>query len=335
MERGVSVASFPAMSTTVEITGVEVAPAEVDAAAARGQALFEAWDRAFSRFRLDSELSMLNAAGGRPVTVSDMFLAVLDVALAGAALTGNRFDPAILPALERAGYDRDIAEVTSRATPVTPLPPAPAHRAVHEIEIDRRSRTVKLPAGMRIDLGGIAKGAFVDRLAAELAHWPGGCVDAGGDLRVWGVPPSGDRWVIGIEDPTDPDLDLAVAEIRSFEIGIATSGTNRRRWLVGNREVSHLIDSATGRPIPGPIRSATAIAKTVAAAEIAAKALLVAEARGERLQLFGCEQAVLLTAAADPGLPPWQRPEVGVTILEGPHENPCIVHQVDTAEHTA
>jgi thiamine biosynthesis lipoprotein len=219
------------------------------------------------------------------------------MAAAAVERSGGRFDPSILPALEAAGYDQSIELVRGRVdwVPGTAVR-APGVAAWRSITIDRPAGTVTLPPGMRIDLGGIAKGAFVDAVAAQLAHWPGGAVDAGGDLRVWGLPPSGDTWAVGIEDPRRPEATLGVVRIVDPRWdGVATSAMNRRHWRTTTGEGHHLIDPATGRPVATPLAAVTAFAPTAAEAEIATKAILVAAADASaRLDLIDSEWAALV-----------------------------------------
>ncbi|HEU0115522.1 MAG TPA: FAD:protein FMN transferase, partial [Thermomicrobiales bacterium] len=278
---GVQKTAFRAMSVQVEITGVGAPDGAVAAAGRFAADLAADWEAHFSRFRPDSMLCRLNAADGSPVAVDDLFLDLVGRAAAAVARTGGRFDPAILPALEAAGYDESWSRIDPerdrRAAPAVPSPGPAAWRAIRR---DRWRGTVALPPGMRLDVGGIGKGMFVDLLAHCIRSWPGGCIDAGGDLFVWGASPDGDGWAIGIEDPAAPDHDLLVARVPAgATLGVATSGGYRRRWRAGGAPAHHLIDPATGQPLPasGPC-AATAFAATVTDAEIATKALLVAAA---------------------------------------------------------
>jgi thiamine biosynthesis lipoprotein len=288
--------TFRAMSTDIEITGVGIDHTEHEAALAYAHALAESWEERFSRFRPGSLLCRVNAASGAPTEVDATFIDVLAKAAAVERSEG-RFDPSILPALEAAGYDQSIEMVRGRVEWV----PGTAVRAAgvaawRSVTIDRAACTVALPPGMRIDLGGIAKGAFVDAVAAQLAHWPGGAVDAGGDLRVWGLPPSGDTWAVGIEDPRRPEATLGVVRIVDPRWdGVATSAMNRRHWRTNTGEGHHLIDPATGRPVATPLAAVTAFAPTTAEAEIATKAILVASTDASaRLDLIDSEWAALV-----------------------------------------
>jgi thiamine biosynthesis lipoprotein len=300
MTPSVSYLSFPAMNTTVELTGVGVADRELVRAAGLVPRLVAEWERRFSRFRPDSQLSRLNAANGEPFNADDSFLDLLETAVRAVRRTSGRFDPSVLPALEALGYDRGIDQLKATPPPSIPVPeplPGAGVSAWDLVQIDRGKGQITLPPGMRIDLGGIAKGAFADLLAAEFAAWPGGSVDAGGDLVVWGETPDGTCWTIGIEDPSHPDRDSIVIQLpESFRVGIATSGTHRRRWRAGDRALHHLIDPRTGLPVSGGTRSVTALAPTATAAEIAAKAVLIAANAPPLVDLFGASVTALLSA---------------------------------------
>jgi thiamine biosynthesis lipoprotein len=289
-------ASFPAMSTTVELIGVGIDGPEMARAAALGRCLAEEWEARFSRFRPESQLSRLNAAGGCATRVDATFLDLLETARDAVWRTGGLFDPSVLPALVALGYDRDIDQVRREPGRIDPRPPlAFGPDGWARVEIDRRRGEIRLPPGMRIDLGGIAKGAFVDRLAVNLASWPGGAVDAGGDLRVWGESPDGARWTIGIEDPRRPGNDALVAEIVAADgIGVATSGTHRRRWQAAGRVVHHLIDPRSGLPAGNTVRSVTVFARDVTTAEIAAKPLLIVAGGAATLETYGATVAVVI-----------------------------------------
>ena len=312
-------AGFTAMSTAIALLGVGVSEREVARAAADGRRLADAWDRRFSRFRPDSQLSRLNAATGAPVRVGPEFIALLEAATLGVRRTDGRFDPSVLPALEAAGYGQSIERVRLAPVPaVVPAPPAAGRSAWERVEIDRGRGEVRLPHGMRIDFGGVAKGAFVDRLWAILNDWPGGCIDAGGDLRVWGVAPDGERWTIGVEDPVRPEGDLLVAEVLAPEgVAVATSGTHRRQWRSGEQTVHHILDPRTGLPVDAA-RSATAFAASATTAEIATKALMVAADEGAGDDPFGAAIGVVVRADGHVELVGGGRAHAGVITLPAP-----------------
>ena len=217
MERRV----FRAMGTTVELlVDADGAGRELDAA----EAEFERLEQVMSRFRPDSELSRLNRDGA--IDASPDLVEVVELALEARERTEGRFDPTVHDALVAAGYDRTFAEVPADGAAVDE-PPA---RCGGRVTVD--GARIELEPGVRLDLGGIGKGFAAER-AAELLALAGPClVSAGGDVAVRGVPAEG-VWAVAVDD------DLTLGLERG---GLATSGTDRRRWRRGGRELHHLID---------------------------------------------------------------------------------------------
>jgi len=244
-----------------------LAPAAgVEQAVAAAQRLFEVWEQALSRFRPDSELSRLNQAGAG--VVSPLLLQVIQASIAAAQRTHGVFDPTLLPHLVAAGYDRDFVDIRDRGA-ATASPAATG--AWRGIEIDTVRRFVRLPEAAALDLGGIAKGMAVDAASAELdaLGLPWHAVDAGGDLRVAGVPDGHEVWSVGVE-AGDPEVPVG---LRSG--ALATSSVLGRRWRAGGDTRHHLIDPRTGVSARSSVVSVTAAANTCEAAEVAAKAALI------------------------------------------------------------
>ncbi len=131
--------------------------------------------------------------------------------------------------------------------------------------IDRANGLIRLDPGVKLDLGGIAKGYAADRALAILARLGPALVDAGGDIAVAGKP-----WPVGVETSLGP-LTLELSDG-----ALATSGRDRRRWRASDGERHHLIDPATGRPAEGDLLRVTALAATAVEAEVLAKALFLA-----------------------------------------------------------
>lgn len=257
---------FRAMGTDVEI----LLQSDSDAGAATGIAGAEREVRRLegilSRFKEGSELCRLNRAGA--IAASPELAALVDLALAGRESTGGRFDPTVHDAVVAAGYDRSFELVGDGEAAPAPAPPPRCGGGVH---LDRASGLVSLDPGVRLDLGGIAKGWCADRVSAALADWGPCLVNVGGDLATQGVPAEG-AWAVGVEAPGET-LSL------SLERGaMATSGRDRRRWRRGGAEAHHVIDPGTARPAATDLLRATVVAATAAWAEVLATSFLVAGA---------------------------------------------------------
>ena len=235
---------------------------------------FEAWEQQLSRFRPDSDLSHLNAASGRPVVVPLALWEVLGVALDVARQSDGLVQPTILKALEAAGYDRSFDELA----PAMPGASLLAHVADwRALKLDRLSHTVTLPAGVRLDLGGVAKGWAADQAARRLAEAGPALVDAGGDISVSGPMADGSPWPIAIANSFTPEESLGLVLLARG--AVATSGRDYRRWVRGGLDQHHIIDPRSGQPAQTDILSATIVAPNGPLAEMAAKVALILGSR--------------------------------------------------------
>ena len=239
-------------------------------------------DAACSRFRRDSELRRVSHAGGRPVQVSRLFAEALATALEAAELTGGDVDPTCGQSLVRLGYDRDFADARRHTGPPR-QPPTPAG-GWRGVELDRSRLTVRVPAGILLDLGATAKALAADRAAAtiEATTSCGVLVNLGGDLRVAGNPPTA-GWRVGIADDAEFDASTASVQPRLVVLindgGLATSSTLGRAWRRGGAELHHIVDPATGRPARTCWRTVSVAAASCVGANIATTAAIL---RGER-----------------------------------------------------
>ena len=232
------------------------------------------WESVLSRFRPDSELTALNGTPGRWTPVSAVLWAVLQAALEAARATGGLVTPAILNAVEAAGYDRDFAAgAWAEERRPARTRPAPLVGALDQIGFDVRRRMVRLPVGMRLDLGGIAKGWAADEIARRLGAVAPTLIDASGDIAVSGPLSDGSPWPVAVDDPFHPDGQLDLLLLSSG--GVATSGRDYRRWRQGEGYAHHIIDPRTGTSAQTDILSATIVGPSAVMAEAGAKAALI------------------------------------------------------------
>jgi thiamine biosynthesis lipoprotein len=240
----------------------------------------------WSRFRADSELSQVNRRAGEPVEVSGETLALAEACVQWHDATDGVFQPLVGEALRAWGYDSSYAE----RAPGAATSPAPA-AITATLDVDLVARTVTVPVGSSLDVGGIGKvwiAARAARAIAVLAPLGDLLLDAGGDL----VAVRGEH-IIAVE--SGGAVRLAAGE------GIATSGDGRRRWRNADGvEAHHLIDPATGAP--GPSGQATVIAPDPVAADVWAKVLAL---RPERLDDLALPALVLAGDAPPRATPAW------------------------------
>jgi FAD:protein FMN transferase len=237
---------FRAMSTAI-LLAAEGSPEAVESGFSQAQASIAAYESRFTRFSEDSELSKLNRSAGEWFEASPEMFEVITQAVCLYKKTGGLFDPGVLAALEYAGYDRSIDLIRSQAIPESPASGRPKRIDFAAMRLDPARHAIWLPAGLRIDLGGIAKGWIAEQAARQLATWVPACaVDAGGDMFLIGTPSGEAAWPVDLEDPADPERTLLT--LKAGPGAVVTSSITRRHWKQGSQEQHHLIDPRTQQP---------------------------------------------------------------------------------------
>jgi thiamine biosynthesis lipoprotein ApbE len=253
-------------------------PGALPAARAAVEGELAALDLACSRFRPDSELSRLNAQRGRALAVGPLLIEAIGVALRAAALTDGDVDPTLGRALELAGYDRDwraLDPARGEPRPTATLS-ARVRAGWRTVELDPANGTVRVPAGVKLDLGATAKAWGADRAAAAaaLVAGCGALVSLGGDIATAGEPPPG-GWEIHVTDDHRSNARAPGQRITIASGGLATSSTAVRRWSHDGHTMHHLIDPATGAPVRETWKTVSVAAESCTDANIASTAALV------------------------------------------------------------
>jgi thiamine biosynthesis lipoprotein len=283
--RRLPTARWQALGSTAVVRVAE--PWQLEPAIAIVSGTLERFDRACSRFRADSELTLVNARAGRPVAVSPLLQDAVEIALRGAELTDGTLDPCLGRSLEQAGYDRDWELVRDDGEGDDPgrddgkAPSAPSlvarrRAAWREVEVDRAGGTVRIPAGTKLDLGATAKALAADRACAAVhasfAH--GVLVALGGDLAAAGHPPSG-GWRVHVTDDHRAGTQAPGQRVVIEHGGLATSSTAARRWRRAGESMHHIIDPVTGRPAVTRWRTVSVAAADCTDANIASTTALL------------------------------------------------------------
>lgn len=298
--------SRPALGTlaTVTLAGVprEGAAPGIEAAFA----VFARVDYSMNEWRPESPLSRLNAAAGQGwVELPGDLCEVLRLAKRGAARTNGLFDPtwAALSHLWR--FD------APEAAPPDPGPLRAACTLVDHRGLELRRRGVACEArlaraGMRVGLGGIAKGWALDSAARTLRAlgYADFLLQAGGDLYAAGTR-GGAPWQVGVRDPRGGRLD-ALLSVTVRDRAFSTSGDYEQSFEKDGRRYHHLIDPRTCEPAVAS-RAVSVLAGSAVEAEILGKALFAAG--GPRAlalaRRFGVEAIVVTSSGellATPGL---------------------------------
>jgi thiamine biosynthesis lipoprotein len=226
-------------------------------------------DALMSTYRPESQLSRVNrdAAAG-PVKVEPELARLVARALEFSEISGGAFD--ITYASVGYLYDYREGRHPSEAQIAAALPSV----NWRHVAVDLQASTIRfLRPGVRIDLGGIAKGHAVDSCIAILAargitH---ATVTAGGDSRILGDR-RGRPWIVGIRHPDDRGR--VIARIPLEDAAISTSGDYERYFEEDGVRYHHIIDPKTGKS-PHGVRSVTIIAPESTLAEGLTKSVFI------------------------------------------------------------
>jgi len=243
--------------------------------AAWALAEIERLEQCWSRFRRDSELAQLHERAGQWTEVSPPMLLALTCAADLHRATQGRFDPTILAALEHVGYDRSFEGVETDSARLGGGDACLPAVGFDRVEIDIDSARVRIPAGMRIDLGGLGKGLAADLVSRGLIDRGArtALVSLGGDMRARGEPPGG-AWQIPVEHPAHQNR---VAFVHALRDGALVTSTRRiRAWTRADREYHHIIDPRTGDSTRTQVVAVVAAAAESWWAEGIAKAMMIA-----------------------------------------------------------
>ena len=265
-----------------------------------------------------SDVLRINAeAGGKAVAVSDETIEVILKSLEMSRLSGGAFDITYAAMRGLWKFDEDMEKRIPAAADI-----ARQRRLINwrDVIVDRAAKTVRLRRrGMRVGLGGIAKGYAVDRASAVLRDF--GLIDfmvqAGGDLYVSGQKGPA-NWMVGIRDPRGSPRDV-IARMPIKDHAFSTAGDYERAFVLGGKRYHHIIDPKTGYPATAS-RGVTILAPNA----------FLADALDDAVFILGPEKGIALcakfpdtaTVVVDAHNKVWMSPALqGKLVLTGePHD---------------
>jgi thiamine biosynthesis lipoprotein len=209
-----------------------------------------ALDAMMSDYRPGSELMQLCRKAGRgPVPVSKELFFVLSRAQEVSRLSDGAFDVTVGPIVRLWRLARRTHELPDPKE----LAEARALVGYQNVRLDKAKQTVQLlKAGMRLDLGGIAKGYAADEalLVLEQQGIKSALVAAGGDIGVSGPPPGAKGWKIGIAPLEDPESKPS-RYLLLHDAAVSTSGDTEQYVEINGKRYSHIVDPKTGLGLVG------------------------------------------------------------------------------------
>ena len=251
--------SMVLMDTLVAITVVTDSADRAEKAMDRAFGEIGKLDTLLNVFSEKSELSMINRnAGLSGVRVSPETMEVVEKAIEVSEKTGGAFDITIGPEISQWNF---------------PLGIKPGDESIKKqlglvnyklIQVDKARSTVYLnEKGMRMDLGGIAKGYAADKAVEELKKngIRSGLVSVAGDIKAFGRNLGGKKWRVGVQNPRSAEKNEEImAIIELSDAAISTSGDYQRYFILEGKRFHHILDPRTGYPAQG-CRSVSVIAR--------------------------------------------------------------------------
>ena len=217
-----------------------------------------------------SDVARINAAKGKPVTVDPETWEILRRAKEINQLTGGAFSITLAPVTALWSFTGMVNNaVPTDEARLANLPLVDDQK----IELGE-NYTVTLPAGMQIDLGGIAKGYIADKVAEFLRDKiTAAVISLGGNVYTVGQKPDGSRFGVGITNPENTSFSKAV--IYTGDCTVVTSGTYERGFNFGGVRYHHILDPETGWPSQSDLVSATFVMDSSLTADALATACIV------------------------------------------------------------
>ncbi|MEW6221935.1 MAG: FAD:protein FMN transferase [Candidatus Hadarchaeota archaeon] len=257
-----------AMSTTVTVTAEDENTEKAVSAVRAAFDEINRLDEVMSTTNSASEIYALNSSGTEWVKVSPDVMSTIKRAKWASSISNGAFDLTVEPLVE---LWMDKVKITGREPSPSELQEAMVLVGWENLLTDDNSGTVRFQkTGMKVTLGGIAKGYAVDR-AADILRQAGvenGLVAIGGEIQGFGPK----VWKIAIQHPRIDWEYLGVLDLENFSI--STSGDYRRFYFLGSTRVHHIIDPRTGRSADNSI-SVTVIAENSVRADALSTATFV------------------------------------------------------------
>ena len=191
-----------------------------------------------------SEISLINASQGEPVTVSDTTIELLQKGIYYGELTDGKFDITIAPLSELWDIKNNPGTIPSDAE----IQEALSHVNYKNIKISGNEVTL-LDSEAAIDLGGIAKGYMADQLKEYLISEgvESALINLGGNILTIGTKPNGQAFKLGIQKPFDKQ-GTPITAVDSIDNSLVSSGVYERYFELDGIRYHHIFDTETGYP---------------------------------------------------------------------------------------
>jgi len=264
------------MGSTATLTLVGADSLALAPLAARAMANFARVDSLMSNWTRSSEVARINGAldgtvTGTPLTLEPETARVIALALRVAAESEGAFDPTVEPLVRLWGFLGGAKQVPEPAAIAALLPSVGFGRL--RLDPDRGSLAA-LRSGLRLDLGGIAKGYAVDCVRDSLVAFgvQDALIDLSGNIALLGTRPGRSAWRLGLRDPADRAATLGTLTLP--RAAVATSGDYEQFFAQDGQRYGHILDPRRGWPVDS-LASVTVVMDSATLADAWATALTV------------------------------------------------------------
>lgn len=232
-------------------------------------------DRLMSTYKPESDVSRFNHAPiDQIVMIDPLTLSVIQSAKKVYDLSNGAFDITVAPVVRLWGFGPDTHD--EQPPSEQDIERALAKTGFKKIIINTRPPSLIKTEAVEIDLSAIAKGFAVDQVARLLDEQKvvNYLIEVGGEIRVRGHNPDGQRWRIGIETPSPVRSGMQKA-VAIKDASVATSGDYRNFFEYKGKRYSHTINPVTGKPVEHNLASITLVMPSCAEADAYATAISV------------------------------------------------------------
>jgi thiamine biosynthesis lipoprotein len=285
--------TFRALGSETVLTVVAQSQTEAELVFVKLIDYITAFEERFSRFKVTSELSSVNAAAGEKTTVSGEFMALLKVSIELSRETEGLFNPFILPKLQEAGYRDSWQEADKKGE--APVYEGRAMATVENFELG--GDWVRLPSNTALDFGGIGKGYLLARLVESVPPTQAGYwFSLGGDIAMGGHDVAGKAWEIGVAHALAAERRVGkFINDKGRGLAVATSGVTKRKGIRDGKAWHHLIDPRSGEPAETDLLTVTVSSDDPVRADVLAKCAVIigSKTAWEFLEAHGVKETIL------------------------------------------
>ncbi|MFA5934535.1 MAG: FAD:protein FMN transferase [Candidatus Paceibacterota bacterium] len=229
-----------AMGTDFSISIVSDSKDLADKIAKESIIEIDKYEKEFSRFLSESELSKLNYR--KEMLVSETFIKVIEEAYKLYVITNGIFNP--LVQIERFGYDRDFPKINYNYK----IEEKDYDIDFSSVIIDKKENRIILRVGQKLDFGGFLKGYLAEfickKIKSQSENIKGVIVNIGGDIHTQGLDESSNKFIFNIYNPVTQKDDISIP---LYNQSLATSGIYKRNWKINNTKIHHILDASGKR----------------------------------------------------------------------------------------